>query len=88
MTIWQRGGGEGAVGITVMFGPERYAAKSRAIGQSDPWGPYVVTGDLKGAAKSREVGSGVWEITVDGGPHPADAAVFMFVISLGFIMFI
>ncbi len=76
----------GATGLTVEFGHASGPVKARLMAGSDPWKALVDNLEFKGAATSRNVGSGVWELTVDGGPDAAGFAVFALMAVLGFVV--
>jgi hypothetical protein len=76
----------GATGVTVEFGLASGATRACMISESDPWKRLVNHPDFNGAAKSREVANGVWELSVDGKPDAASFAVFVLMAVLGFVV--
>jgi hypothetical protein len=76
----------GATGVTLEFGLASGAVRARMISKLDPWQDLVENPEFKGAAKSREVAKGVWELSVDGKPDAAMFAVFALMATVGFIV--
>jgi hypothetical protein len=78
----------GATGIAVEFGLASGAVKARMVSKTDPWKELVGHEEFNGAARSREVESGVWELSVDGKPEAAGLAVFALMALLGFVVLV
>jgi hypothetical protein len=77
-----------ATGLTVAFGLGGDVTKARVISKSNPWQALADSPDFRGAAKSREAASGVWELTVEGKPEAAGMAAFALMAYLGFVVLI
>jgi hypothetical protein len=78
----------GATGIAVEFGLASGAVKARIVSKTDPWKDLVKNPEFNGAARSREVERGVWELSVEGKPEAAAMAVFALMGLLGFVVLI
>ena len=78
----------GATGITVEFGLPSGATRARMLALDDPWKRISNSEDFRGAAQSKQVSSGVWELSVNGKPDAAFFAVFVLMGMLGFAVMI
>ena len=77
-----------ATGITVEFGLAPGVTRARMISQADPWENLAGSADFHGAAQSRKVADGVWELTVRDDPRAGGMAAFALMSLLGFIVLI
>jgi hypothetical protein len=75
-----------ATGIAVEFGLASGVTRARMISKSDPWRNLSDVPDFHGAAKSRKVADGVWELTVSGDPEAANMSAFALMGMVGFII--
>jgi hypothetical protein len=78
----------GATGIAVEFGRASGITRARMISKSDPWKSLTGQGDFHGAAKSRKVADGVWELSVSDDPEAAGMTAFALMTMLGFVVLI
>jgi hypothetical protein len=76
----------GATGIAVEFGVSSGMTRARMISKSDPWKDLTGSDDFHGAAKSRKVADGVWELSVSGNPEAAGMAAFVLMGMVGFVV--
>ena len=76
-----------ATGLAAEFGMHG-GAKGTMISKSDPWAGYVKLPDFEGAATSRTLGDGVWELAVTNNLEGAAMAVFVLMAYLGFVVLI
>jgi hypothetical protein len=85
-------GGEGnapdATGVAVEFADSPHAARARMLSTEDPWAELLTAPDWHGAAKSRKVHEGVWELSVAADPEAAPVAVLELMGTLGFLTLI
>ena len=81
-------GEAGATGITVEFGLPSDATRARMLALKDPWKRISNSGDFRGAAVSKQMSSGVWELSVNGQPDAASFAVFVLMGMLGFAVMV
>src|SRR5207244_729203 len=51
-----------AIGLIVQFGPASNSAVARMISKSNPWKELVGRDEFHGAAQSRGLAKGVWEL--------------------------
>jgi hypothetical protein len=77
-----------AVGLIVEFGLASHSAVARMISKSDPWKHLSGNQELHGAAQSRELAKGVWELSISGKPEAAMMSVFALMAVLGFAVFV
>jgi hypothetical protein len=56
------------------------------LAKSDPWKDFVNIPDFHGAATSREISPGVWELLVEGQAEVGGFAAFALMAALGFIV--
>ncbi|HLY16417.1 MAG TPA: hypothetical protein VKR61_04300 [Bryobacteraceae bacterium] len=75
-----------ATGLAVEFGLPSGAIRARMISKSDFWKDIAGRSELAGAARSRESGPGIWELSVDGKPEAGFFALFVLMGMLGFVV--
>jgi hypothetical protein len=78
----------GVTGITVEFGLTSGAVRARMVSRTNPWKDLVDNAEFHGAAKSREVDRGVWELSVEGKPEAGGMAVLWLIGLLGFVVLV
>ena len=77
----------GAIGIAVEFGAASGVARARMIAKTDPWKNLIGDPEFHGAAKSRKVADGVWELSVSyGNPEAGAMAAFTLMAMVGFVV--
>jgi len=77
-----------AAGVIVEFGLASDSTIAKLLSNSDPWKKFVGINEFHGAAQSREVGKGVWELAVAGTPEAASMSVFALMAVLGFAVLV
>jgi len=75
-----------ATGLVLEFGLAGGAAKARMISKSDPWKDFTSHAEFGGAAQSREVTKGVWELSIGSKPEAAGMAAFALMALAGFVV--
>jgi hypothetical protein len=76
-----------ATGLIVEFGIDG-GATAIMLAKSDPWVDLGESPDFHGAAASRSVGDGVWELSVANKPEAGPIAVFALMAFLGFVVLV
>jgi len=56
------------------------------LARDDPWQELAANQEFSGAARSRALEKGVWELSVEGKPEAAGMAVFSLMALLGFVV--
>jgi hypothetical protein len=77
-----------ATGVIVEFGLASDQIVARMISKSNPWKELAGNDEFHGAAQSRELAKGVWELSVSGKPDAAIMSVFALMAVLGFAVLI
>jgi hypothetical protein len=75
-------------GITLAFGLASGVTRARMISKYDPWKGIAGGGEFQGAAKSRMVADGVWELSISGKPETASVSAFLLMAMVGFIILV
>jgi hypothetical protein len=75
-----------AIGIIVELGLASDSAVARMLSKSDPWKKFAGNDEFHGAAQSRKLASGVWELSVAGKPEAAGMSVLALMAVLGFVV--
>jgi hypothetical protein len=78
----------GATGITVAFGLPSGVTKARVIAKLDPWTGFMESPELQGAATTRKVQDGVWEISMSDDPKASGMIPFLLMAMLGFVVLV
>lgn len=84
--LYEGGQNFGATGLTLEFGLPSGRSKASMIATADPWAQLAGSPDFHGAAKSRQLAKGVWELLIEGKPEAANMAAFALMGMIGFIV--
>jgi hypothetical protein len=76
------------IGLTAEFGLVSASAKARMIAKEDPWEAIASSPEFQGAAQSRKLKEGIWELSVANKPQAGAMAVFMLMAFLGFTVYL
>jgi hypothetical protein len=82
------GSGSEATGVAVEFGLASGVTRARMISKSDPWMGFADNAEFHGAAKSRKVADGVWELSISDNPEAANMTAFALMGMVGFVVLI
>ncbi|MGO9239602.1 MAG: hypothetical protein ACLQBJ_02240 [Bryobacteraceae bacterium] len=80
------GSGPAPTGIALAFGLSSGVTKARIISKSDPWEMIVNNEEFHGAAESRKVADGVWELSVAGKPEAGMITALALMAMVGFVV--
>jgi hypothetical protein len=77
-----------AIGLTAEFGLVSTGAKARMLAKEDPWKTIASSPEFQGAAQSRKLTEGIWELPVANKPQAGAMAAFVLMAFLGFAVYL